>query len=49
MLLLLNRLGTLMVLLLTRVVGRAIGLIGRGILQGLGRGLQNAPISSERP
>jgi len=48
-LLLLNRLGTLMVLLLTRVVGRAIGLIGRGILQGLGRGLQNAPISSERP
>ena len=48
-LLVLNRLGTLMVLLLTRVLGRAIGLIGRGILQGLGRGLQNAPISNERP
>jgi hypothetical protein len=48
-LLVLNRLGTLTVLLLTRVLGRAIGLIGRGILQGLGRGLQNAPISNDRP
>ncbi len=31
--------GDLLVVLLTQVVGRAIGLIGRGILQGMGRGL----------
>lgn len=30
-------LGALLVMLLTQVVGRAIGLIGRGILQGMGR------------
>ena len=30
-------LGTLLVMLLTQVLGRAIGLIGRGILQGMGR------------
>lgn len=30
-------LGDLVVVLLTRVVGRAIGLVGRGILQGMGR------------
>lgn len=47
--LLLNRLGQLAVLLLTQVLGRAIGLIGRGILQGLGRGLQNATLPPERP
>jgi hypothetical protein len=46
--LLLNRLGQLAVLLLTQVLGRAIGLIGRGILQGLGRGLQNATTPPER-
>ena len=40
--LLINRVGGLMVLLLTRVVGRAIGLVGRGVMQGLGQGLQNA-------
>jgi hypothetical protein len=32
-------LGDLVVVLLTRVVGRAIGLVGRGILQGMGRGV----------
>ena len=37
-----------MVLLLTRVVGRAIGLVGRGVMQGLGQGLQNAPSSGEQ-
>ncbi|MEB3176169.1 MAG: DUF3685 domain-containing protein [Synechococcus sp.] len=46
--LLINRLGSLMVLLLTRVLGRAIGLIGRGVLQGLGRGLQNADTVPQR-
>ena len=30
--------GNLFVLVLTRVVGRAIGLVGRGIAQGMGRG-----------
>ena len=35
--LLLKRLGDLLVVLLTSVVGRAIGLVGRGILQGMGR------------
>ena len=46
--LLINRVGSLMVLLLTRVLGRAIGLIGRGVLQGLGRGLQNADTVPQR-
>lgn len=32
-------LGDLLVVLLTQVVGRAIGLVGRGILQGMGRGV----------
>ena len=36
---LLRGLGDLVVLLLTRVVGRAIGLVGRGIAQGMGRSL----------
>jgi hypothetical protein len=45
---LINRIGSLIVLLLTRVLGRAIGLVGRGIVQGMGRGLQNAPINGER-
>jgi hypothetical protein len=31
--------GNLVVVVLTQVVGRAIGLIGRGILQGMGRGV----------
>jgi hypothetical protein len=34
---LIQGLGNLVVVLLTQVVGRAIGLIGRGILQGMGR------------
>ena len=33
-------LGRLVVVVLTKVVGRAIGLVGRGIVQGMGRGLQ---------
>jgi len=45
---LINRIGTLMVLLLTRVLGRAIGLIGRGIMQGLGKGIQNSALSSDK-
>jgi hypothetical protein len=32
--------GNLVVVLLTRVVGRAIGLVGRGIAQGMGRSLE---------
>jgi len=32
--------GRLVVLLLTQVIGRAIGLVGRGILQGMGRSLR---------
>lgn len=36
---LLRRLGDLLVVVLTQVVGRAIGLVGRGILQGMGRGI----------
>ncbi len=36
---LVRRIGDLMVVLLTQVVGRAIGLIGRGIAQGMGRSL----------
>ena len=34
---LVRRVGDLMVVLLTQVIGRAIGLIGRGIAQGMGR------------
>ena len=34
---LVRSLGDLLVLLLTQVVGKAIGLVGRGILQGMGR------------
>ena len=34
-----QRLGDLAVVLLTKVLGRAIGLVGRGIAQGMGRGL----------
>lgn len=34
-----KRLGDLMVVVLTQVLGRAIGLIGRGIVQGMGRSL----------
>lgn len=36
---LVRSLGDLLVMLLTRVVGRAIGLVGRGIAQGMGRSL----------
>lgn len=36
---LLKGVGDLVVVLLTQVVGRAIGLVGRGILQGMGRSL----------
>ncbi len=36
---LIKRIGDLMVIILTQVVGRAIGLIGRGIAQGMGRSL----------
>jgi len=36
---LVRRLGDLLVVLLTQVIGRAIGLVGRGILQGMGRGV----------
>ena len=32
-----RRLGDLLVVVLTQVIGRAIGLVGRGILQGMGR------------
>jgi hypothetical protein len=33
-------LGDLLVVVLTQVLGRAIGLVGRGIVQGMGRGLR---------
>ncbi len=36
---LLKRIGDLMVVLLTKVIGRSIGLIGRGIAQGMGRNI----------
>jgi hypothetical protein len=36
---LVRSLGDLLVVLLTQVVGRAIGLVGRGIAQGMGRSL----------
>ena len=34
-----RRIGDLAVILLTQVLGRAIGLVGRGIAQGMGRSL----------
>ena len=34
---LVRRIGDLAVILLTQVLGRAIGLVGRGIAQGMGR------------
>jgi len=34
-----QRLGDLVVVVLTQVIGRAIGLVGRGILQGMGRSI----------
>jgi len=37
-----RRLGDLVVVVLTQVIGRAIGLIGRGILQGLGRSVSRS-------
>ena len=40
---LVRTLGDLMVVLLTQVVGRAIGLIGRGVAQGMGRRLSSRP------
>jgi hypothetical protein len=36
---LIKSLGDLVGMLLTRVIGQAIGLVGRGILQGMGRSL----------
>ncbi|MFO8238951.1 MAG: DUF3685 domain-containing protein [Prochlorococcaceae cyanobacterium] len=39
---LLKGIGDLVVVLLTQVVGRAIGLVGRGILQGMGRSLNRS-------
>ena len=36
---LIQRVGDLMVVMLTQVIGRGIGLIGRGIAQGMGRHL----------
>ncbi|MBU6353317.1 MAG: DUF3685 domain-containing protein, partial [Cyanobacteria bacterium REEB498] len=33
----LRQLGDLVVVVLTQVIGRAIGLVGRGVMQGLGR------------
>jgi len=34
---LIRQCGDLLVVVLTQVIGRAIGLVGRGILQGMGR------------
>ena len=39
---LLRRLGSLLVVVLTEVIGRAIGLIGRGVLQGMGRSISRS-------
>ena len=39
---LMRGLGSLVVVVLTQVIGRAIGLVGRGIVQGMGRGLQRS-------
>lgn len=40
--LILKGVGDLLVVVLTQVIGRAIGLIGRGVLQGMGRGLNRS-------
>ena len=37
---LIQRFGDLMVVVLTQVIGRSIGLVGRGVAQGMGRNLQ---------
>ena len=42
---LVKRFGDLMVVVLTQVIGRAIGLVGRGVAQGMGRNLQRRPSS----
>ena len=34
-----RRIGDMMVILLTQVLGRAIGLVGKGIMQGMGRSM----------
>ncbi len=39
---LVKKFGDLMVVLLTQVIGRAIGLVGRGIAQGMGRNLRRS-------
>ena len=39
---LLRRFGDLVVVVLTQVVGRAIGLVGRGIMQGMGRSISRS-------
>ena len=39
---LMRAVGSLVVVVLTQVIGRAIGLVGRGIVQGMGRGLQRS-------
>ncbi len=41
---LVQRIGDLMVVVLTQVIGRAIGLVGRGIAQGMGRNLGRRPV-----
>ena len=38
----LRRLGDLVVVVLTQVIGRAIGLVGRGIVQGMGRSISRS-------
>ena len=42
---LVQRIGDLMVVVLTQVIGRAIGLVGRGIAQGMGRSWQRGSTS----
>lgn len=42
---LVQRLGDLMVVLLTQVIGRAIGLVGRGVAQGMGRSVRRRSTS----
>ncbi len=41
---LVQRLGDLMVVVLTQVIGRAIGLVGRGVAQGMGRSVSRRPM-----
>jgi hypothetical protein len=41
---LVQRIGDLMVVVLTQVIGRAIGLVGRGVAQGMGRSVNRRPI-----